>query len=89
MAIPIATLPETFAPILLDRKTKRLRKETGIPTLRSADSIGQPKKLEVLKTAIWRPLILLTLEPIVTLVSLYVALMSGILYVPSINIIVY
>ncbi|KAB5583630.1 polyamine transporter 3 [Coniochaeta sp. 2T2.1] len=78
--VPVAffLLQESFAPVILERKTRRLRKETGNPALRSKLSTGSPK--EELKLAIVRPIKLLFLTPIVTLTSLYVAITYGILY---------
>ncbi|ORY59721.1 polyamine transporter 3 [Pseudomassariella vexata] len=72
-------LRETFAPILLENKAKALRKSTGNPDLRSklADYVN-PK--EQFKTAFIRPLKLLLITPIVTLMALYIAITYGILY---------
>ncbi|KAI5865180.1 MFS general substrate transporter [Durotheca rogersii] len=79
--IPISLfcLRETFAPVLLEAKTQRLRKETGNTELRSALSDRASTK-ERFKLAVTRPLKLLLLTPIVALMSLYVALTYGILY---------
>ncbi|KAK7734328.1 hypothetical protein SLS57_000020 [Botryosphaeria dothidea] len=74
-----ALLRETFAPVLLSRKTKRLRKETGNPSLRSKLDTGIPHK-ELLIRAVIRPTKMLFLSPIVGLMSLYVAVVYGILY---------
>jgi MFS family permease len=71
-------LQESYAPLILERKVRRLRKETGNPALRSKLTTGSPK--EELKLAIVRPLKLLLTTPIVTLTSLYVAITYGILY---------
>ncbi|KAI4861024.1 MFS general substrate transporter [Hypoxylon rubiginosum] len=72
-------LLETFAPIILEHKTLRLRKETGNPQLRSKLS-GRLTPKEQFKHAIIRPMKLLLLTPIVTLMALYVAITYGILY---------
>ena len=78
MPVAFFLLQESFAPVILERKTRRLRKETGNSALRSKLSTGNPK--EELKLAIVRPIKLLFLTPIVTLTSLYVAITYGILY---------
>lgn len=72
-------LRETYAPVILERKAARLRKETGNPNLRSklASNVGA---LETFKIAIARPMKLLIFEPIIILMSLYVAVTYGILY---------
>ncbi|AEO59172.1 general substrate transporter [Thermothelomyces thermophilus ATCC 42464] len=74
------TIKESYAPVILERKAKRLRKETGNPNLRSALAGSFASPAEKLKGAIVRPLKLLCLTPIVTLMSLYVAVTYGILY---------
>jgi multidrug resistance protein len=68
------TLKESYAPVILERKAARLRKETGNQALRSelADLSGHA--VEKIKVAIVRPLRLLFLTPIVTLMSFYVAI---------------
>ncbi|KAK6957915.1 hypothetical protein Daesc_000705 [Daldinia eschscholtzii] len=72
-------LRETFGPVLLSNKVKRLRKETGNQNLRSKLS-GRLTPKDQFKLAIVRPMKLLLLTPIVTLMSLYVAITYGILY---------
>jgi len=72
-------MPETYAYTLLQRKTKRLRKETGNPNLRSVlDTDKDPK--ELFKRSIFRPLKMLFLSPIVFLLSLYMATIYGYMY---------
>lgn len=81
MFVPVAlfALRETYAPVILQRKVNRLRKETGNPNLRSAlETPGNA--MDKFKQAIVRPLKLLILTPIVTLPALYVAITYGILY---------
>ncbi|KAK3950294.1 major facilitator superfamily domain-containing protein [Pseudoneurospora amorphoporcata] len=72
-------LRETYAPVLLERKATRLRKETGNPNLRS--KLASNKSVaETFKVAIARPMKLLIFEPTITLMSFYVAITYGILY---------
>ncbi|KAJ4288985.1 hypothetical protein N0V90_011327 [Kalmusia sp. IMI 367209] len=70
---------ETYPYVLLERRTKRLRKETGNPNLRSALDTGRTPK-ELLKSSILRPLRMLFLSPIVFLMSLVMAAVYGYLY---------
>ncbi|KUJ06326.1 MFS general substrate transporter [Mollisia scopiformis] len=72
-------LKESHAPTILARKTKRLRKETGNPNLRSALDSGKDPK-ELFKVSIVRPLKMLFLSPIVLLLSLYMATIYGYQY---------
>ncbi|CAK4015666.1 MFS general substrate transporter [Lecanosticta acicola] len=72
-------LRETYAPILLARKTKHLQKATGNMDLRSKLDNGlSPKQLFI--RAIVRPSKLMFLSPICGLMSLYMAIVYGFLY---------
>ncbi|KAJ9602400.1 hypothetical protein H2200_012942 [Cladophialophora chaetospira] len=70
---------ETFEPVLLERKTKRLRKETGNPNLRSKLDSGIPMR-QFFTRALVRPTKMLIFSPIVLLLSLYMAVIYGYLY---------
>ena len=70
---------ESYAYIILKRKTDRLRKETGNPHLRSALDTGKDPK-ELFRFSIIRPLKMLFLSPIVFMMSLYMATIYGYLY---------
>ncbi|ORY12018.1 major facilitator superfamily domain-containing protein [Clohesyomyces aquaticus] len=71
---------ETSAPIILERKAKRLRKETGNPKLVSKlDSGLTPKELFLF--SIVRPTKMLTRSLICFLMSLYVAITYAYLYI--------
>ncbi|KAJ9271889.1 hypothetical protein DTO212C5_1970 [Paecilomyces variotii] len=70
---------ESYAPTILQRKTNRLRKETGNPNLRSALDTGRSPK-ELFLFSIVRPTKMLFLSPIVFLLSLYTAVIYGYLY---------
>jgi len=70
---------ESYAPILLERKVARLRKETGNPLLRSKLDIGLSPK-DYFKRGIVRPFKLLTRDPISIVFGLYIAVVYGYLY---------
>ncbi|KAF2710442.1 MFS general substrate transporter [Pleomassaria siparia CBS 279.74] len=70
---------ETYAPIILERKAARLRKSTGNPNLRSKLKSPIPPR-DLLILSIVRPMKMLFFSPIVFLMSLYVAVNYGILY---------
>ena len=72
-------LRETYPPVILEWKAKRLRKETGNENLRSKLDSGLPPK-ELLKLAIIRPLKLLIFSPIVLAMSIFMAVVYGYLY---------
>jgi len=70
---------ETFAAALLERKTQALRHSSNNPDLRSSLDSGLSSK-QAITHALVRPLKLLLLSPIVTLMSIYTAIIYGILY---------
>ena len=73
-------MKETYAPVVLQKKAARLRKETGNQALHSKLDVGREDARAKLKLAILRPLKLLVLTPLVTLMALYIAITYGILY---------
>lgn len=78
-ASSIITIRESYAPTILARKTKKLQKETGNMNLRSALDTGRTPK-ELFLYSIVRPTKMLFLSPIVFLLSLYVGVIYGYLY---------
>ncbi|KAH8815707.1 major facilitator superfamily domain-containing protein [Xylogone sp. PMI_703] len=75
------TIPETYSPVILRRRAAKLSKMTG-KVYKSKIEIERGKKTlsTELKTALSRPWILLLLEPIVLLLSIYMAIIYGTLY---------
>lgn len=70
---------ESYAPVILQRKTLRLRKQTGNPDLRSKLDNGlTPSAL--LQRSIIRPSKMLLYSPIVMMMSLYMSVIYGLLY---------
>ncbi|KAJ5247442.1 hypothetical protein N7468_002425 [Penicillium chermesinum] len=74
-------IPETYGPVLLRRRAARLSKLSG-KVYRSKTDIEQGRVAlgEAFKIALSRPWILLLREPIVFLLSLYMAIIYGTLY---------
>ncbi|KAL9589391.1 MAG: hypothetical protein Q9203_001802 [Teloschistes exilis] len=66
------TIPETYAPLLLRNRASKLSRETGKIYLSKVE-VGKPKPslAKSLKIALSRPWVLLFLEPIVLLLSVY------------------
>ncbi|KAJ5615299.1 hypothetical protein N7537_000413 [Penicillium hordei] len=75
------TIPETYAPVLLRRRAERLSKLSG-NIYRSKLEIDQGKVSlkDSFKVSLSRPWVLLFQEPIVFLLSLYMAIVYGTLY---------
>ncbi|KAH9928079.1 MFS general substrate transporter [Fomitopsis serialis] len=74
MTIFCCTIPETFAPVLLKRRAARLRKETGNPNITTEQELFKRKFSEIVVETLIRPF------PILLLMSLYIALIYGLLY---------
>ncbi|CAI7676252.1 unnamed protein product [Penicillium pancosmium] len=73
--------PETYAPVLLRQRAVTLSKMTGKLYISKLDiDQGRPGIKEALKTSLSRPFILLFREPIVLLLSIYLAIIYGTLY---------
>ncbi|KAF4991248.1 hypothetical protein FDECE_14096 [Fusarium decemcellulare] len=70
---------ETYAPVLLERKTRRLRKETGNERLRSKLDAGL-SPADYFKRGILRPFKMLLFSPICIICGLYVGLAYAYLY---------
>lgn len=71
---------ESYAPVLLERKARRLRKETGNPAYRSRLDKGLTKK-DLVALSIVRPSKLLLFSPICTVFAVYMVLVYGYLYI--------
>ncbi|PWY82928.1 MFS general substrate transporter [Aspergillus heteromorphus CBS 117.55] len=76
--VVILFVHESYPYVLLQQKTRRLRKETGNPNLRSALDTGRTPR-ELFTFSIWRPLKML-LSPIVFALSLYAAVVYSYMY---------
>lgn len=71
-------VPETYAPVILRKRVDKLTKMTGkVYTLEADREKGRPSLKSLLPTALIRPWILLFMEPIVLLLSLYIAIVYG------------
>ncbi|KAH3918560.1 hypothetical protein HBI56_135120 [Parastagonospora nodorum] len=75
---------ETYHPVLLEQKLKKLRNELSRPDLQNIMTYkeGVPARtpVDVLKHGITRPLKMLTKSPIVLLCSLYMSFLFGLLF---------
>ena len=79
MVLTFVIMRESYHPTVLQRKTKRLQQETGNMNLRSKLDSGLSHK-EIFLRAIVRPTKMLIFSPIVFLLSLYMAVVYGYLY---------
>ncbi|KAI9810301.1 MAG: MFS siderochrome iron transporter 1 [Pycnora praestabilis] len=75
------TIPETYSPVLLKRRAAKLSKMTGkVYKSKMEVESGSVTPGQAFKTALSRPWVLLLKEPIVLLLSLYMAIIYGTLY---------
>lgn len=70
-------VPETYTPVLLEKRAKRLSQLTGKVYISTLDKGGKKTLKTVLLTALTRPWQLLFREPIVLLLSIYMAILYG------------
>ncbi|CAG7565392.1 unnamed protein product, partial [Fusarium equiseti] len=74
-------IPETFAPTLLSRRAERISRIQGQVYISKLAKDRQGKALrESIKEALVRPWVLLFYEPIVLLLTIYMAILYGTLY---------
>jgi hypothetical protein len=76
----ILFVPETYAPVILSRRAKKLRKSTGDDSYIAEHDLGHRSFKDIAQVYLARPLQLLFTEPIVTLFALYAAVLYGLLY---------
>lgn len=74
------TVPETYAPVLLTRRAKKLRRETGNMALHSLTSERKIKISDMGRIYVLKPWIMLIQEPILALITLYLGFIYGFLY---------
>ncbi|KAK9236904.1 major facilitator superfamily domain-containing protein [Lipomyces kononenkoae] len=79
-AFGLLTLEETYAPVLLQWKARKLRKETQNPALHTVFEITNYTAIERLEIAVSRPIVLLFTNPLVFGLGLYLAFTYGFLY---------
>lgn len=74
------TVPETYAPKILSRRAAKLRKEMGDDKYVSESELDLRPLAERLRIFCVRPMQLLFREPIVFMISLYMSVLYGLLY---------
>lgn len=73
-------LQETYAPVLLARKCRRMIKETGNPALRAEFASPERTVTQMLLSALVRPFRLLFTQAIVQVLAVYMMYLYGMLY---------
>ncbi|CAA7270304.1 unnamed protein product [Cyclocybe aegerita] len=80
--IVIPLIPETYAPVILLKKVKKMRKENPVE---SKNMYAEHEKQDwsmkgVINRTLFRPFKMLALEPILVLVTIYLSVVYGLLY---------
>ncbi|KAE8349989.1 major facilitator superfamily domain-containing protein [Aspergillus coremiiformis] len=73
-------VPETYGPVILQKRAARLRRETGNWALHSFLDEHRPSASEIVTKYLLRPIQMLFLEPILLAITIYLAFIYGILY---------
>lgn len=73
-------LPETYAPVLIQRKVQRMKKETGNNALISKFD-KQRSTRQIIFQAFVRPILMITTQPILILLTLFQSIIFGTLYI--------
>lgn len=75
-------IPETYAPVLLRKRARKLSQMTGkaFRSATDAKAVGPLSAKTEFQKAITRPWMLISKEPIVLLLSIYMSILYGILY---------
>ncbi|RAL05066.1 MFS transporter [Aspergillus ibericus CBS 121593] len=80
LVLIIFLVPETYHPVLLRRKARKLRKETGDDRWQAPIEKLHRSVAQTVLRSIYRPLLLLTLEPMCLNLCIFSAILLGILY---------
>lgn len=72
---------ETFGPVLLTRRAKKLRKETGNTNIYAPAELERRDIGHILTVVVTRPIRMILFEALVTFTCLYVSLVYGIFYI--------
>ena len=73
-------VPETYAPVVLRNKARKLRTETGDKRYKAPIEIHERSIFWTVVRSLYRPFLLLTLEPMCASLCLFSAILLGILY---------
>ena len=76
-------MPETYGPVILKRKAKKLRKETGNPNIVAPSELEKQDLWELIAVVLTRPIRMFLFEAIVLCVCLYLSLAYAIFYSKS------
>ena len=80
MWIAIFFVPETYAPVILKNKAKRLRKETGNNKIMTEQEATPMSVSQIINDVFYRPLKFVVQEPVLDLICAFIAMIYALLY---------
>lgn len=80
MWILMSLIPETYAPVILKKRAKKLRKLTGNSNIMTEQEATPMSFAELVNNNLYRPLKFIINEPVLDLVCAFVALIYALLY---------
>ncbi|TKY87411.1 hypothetical protein EX895_004089 [Sporisorium graminicola] len=80
LAFVVLTLPETYAPIILQKKARRIRKETGDDRYRAPIDLVKFEWKDRLNKTLLKPFIMLAQEPMLLVMTIYLSFIYGVVY---------
>lgn len=80
VSIVMVLIPETYAPVILKRRAKRLRAEHNNPNIMTEQEAEGLSMRELIKTVLVRPISLMLTEPVLDLMNMYIVLIYSLLY---------
>ncbi|KAI0307922.1 major facilitator superfamily domain-containing protein [Multifurca ochricompacta] len=80
LALVLFTLPETYKPVLLAKKARQIRKETGEDRYYAPSEINRPTIGRRLNTILAMPFKILFLEPMLMAIAVYQSFLYGCIY---------
>ncbi|GIK07660.1 hypothetical protein Aspvir_003326 [Aspergillus viridinutans] len=78
--IMVGLVPETYAPVILKRRAKKLRKETGNPNIITEQEKVKLSFKDIVRTNLVRPITMILTEPVLDLMCMYIVLIYAMLY---------
>lgn len=80
LALVALLVPETYHPVLLRNKARRIRKDTGDERWRAPIEVMGRSIAQTIIRSIYRPFLLLALEPMCLNLCVFSAILLGVLY---------
>ncbi|GJP87298.1 hypothetical protein CBS63078_10552 [Aspergillus niger] len=76
----VGLIPETYAPVILKRRAKKLRQETGNTNIITEQEQVRPTFRDIVRISLIRPITMILTEPVLDLMCMYIVLIYAYLY---------